>query len=154
MINRALKPDAQGFDEVRIVTVPRWKESELSGDEWRISARIEFYRKGKLVHSASTRNVESGCAQVGYHHANGLDEGKGFFAGETDICDQEGCCEKATVFLRLKKGFNRDGSERRLWANDGEYRAFCLRHKMRGDCGLEDADNNYEPIENPLIEKK
>ena len=28
-----------------------------------------------------------------------------------------------------------------------EYRAFCDQHKMRGDCGLDDADANYEPME-------
>ena len=47
--SRALKPDAQAFDEVRIVTVPRYKRSDLSGDEWRISAEIQFYRNGVLI---------------------------------------------------------------------------------------------------------
>jgi hypothetical protein len=147
-MHRALKVGAQGFDEVRIRTVPRWKESELSGDEWRYHAEIEFYRKGELVHSAGTRDVEAACAQIGYHHANGLDNGKGFFAGERNICDQEGCSEPATTALKLKKGYNRDGSERKLW-DAGEYRCFCDRHKHRGDCSLEDADCNYEVIPMP-----
>ena len=157
-IHRALKPDAQAFDEVRIVTVPRYKESGLSGDEWRISARIEFYRKGRLVHSEGWGRVEGACAAVGYFFQKATDDGKAMFAGENNadgrpLCDQEGCAQLATVAYRLKKGFNRDGSERRLIAslgNDGgEYRCFCERHKTRGNCGLEDADNNYEPMPFP-----
>ena len=147
-MSRALKPEAQGFDEVRIVTSPRYKESELSGDEWRISATIQFFRKGKEVFTAGARNIESAVAQVGYYHARGLDEGRGFFAGEDQLCDQEGCAEPATVAYRLKKGFNRDGNERHL-SSGGEYRCFCNRHKTRGDCGLEEADNNYEATEFP-----
>ena len=42
---RDLKPDAQAFDAVRITTVPRYKTSGLSGDEWRISAHVELLRK-------------------------------------------------------------------------------------------------------------
>lgn len=148
-ISRALKPDAQAFDEVRIVTNPRFKESELSGDEWRISASIQFWRKGRLIHETIVaRNVETALAHAAYHHSAACDDALGYFAGEGSICDQEGCAAPATVFLRLKKGFNRTGSERRL-SIGGEYRAFCDRHKVRGDCGLEDADDNYEPIPEP-----
>ncbi len=45
----ALKPDAQAFDEIRIKIVPRFKESELSGDGWRISCQFEFYRNGDII---------------------------------------------------------------------------------------------------------
>lgn len=145
-MRRAMKVDAQGIDEVRIKTAIRWKESELSGDEFRISGRMEFYRNGRLVHSASARNVETACAHVAYHHAVALDEGKGYFAGEEDFCDQEGCSEKGTTALQLKRGYNRDGSERKL-SEDGEYRLFCDKHKHRGDCSLEDSDDNYIILE-------
>ena len=30
-----------------------------------------------------------------------------------------------------------------------ETRAFCHRHLQRGDCGIEDADSNYEVLEGP-----
>jgi hypothetical protein len=33
----------QNVDEVRIATIPRYKTSDISGDEWRISAKIEFF---------------------------------------------------------------------------------------------------------------
>jgi hypothetical protein len=45
--DRAQKPDAQAFDEVRIKTVPRYKTSGLSGDEWRISATIQLMLSGQ-----------------------------------------------------------------------------------------------------------
>jgi hypothetical protein len=147
---RALKPDAQAFDEVRIVTVPRYKESGLSGYEWRISARIEFWRKGRLVHEERWGRVEGACAAVGYFYQKATDDGKAFFAGENDaegnpICDQEGCSNPATVTYKLKQGFDRSGQPRSLMSG-GEIRCFCDRHKVRGDCGREDGDDNYEIV--------
>lgn len=41
----ALRPDAQAFDEIRIVTVPRYKQSGLSGDEWRIHAEAPSWSR-------------------------------------------------------------------------------------------------------------
>lgn len=141
---RALKPDAQAFDEVRIITVPRYKESGLSGDEWRISANIQFYRNGILVHEAEhvARNVERACAFAAYYHAVACDEGKGFFAGEDPFCDQEGCAERATVTYRVKQKFCDNGNAHEQFHES--IRRFCGRHAVRGDCGLDDADRNYE----------
>ncbi len=139
--NRALKPDAQAFDRIEIVTVPRYKMSDLSGDEWRISAEIIFYRKGVEIHRTGCRNVESACNLMGWFHASAVGDGKGYFAGEGDLCDQEGCDDKATVRADLKAGYCRDGHKHEL--NWPTYRLFCDEHKTRGDCGLEDADRNY-----------
>ena len=41
--------DDDWIDELRLLTSPRWKDSELSGDEWRFSTYIEAYRKGILL---------------------------------------------------------------------------------------------------------
>lgn len=140
--SRASRPNHQAFDEVRIVTVPRWKESELSGDEWRISARIEFYLKGHLIGERSFGSVQS-ALRYGDWAAVEIGEGGGFkWPDVTAICDQEGCKEVATHKHRLKKRFRNDGSEKEmLWP---EHRCFCERHRVRGDCGLDDADANYE----------
>ena len=146
---RALKPDAQPFDRIEIVTVPRWKESGFSGDEWRISARVIFYRKGRKVHEVDYgRNVEAACNAMGYLHANACDDGKGYFAGEGNFCDQEGCSEPATVTYALKEKFCNEGhphpiASTRLGVDVPTVRKFCDRHENRGDCGLEDADRNY-----------
>lgn len=139
--SRALKPDAQGFDRVEIVTVPRYKTSGLSGDEWRISAEIVFYRKGVEVHrEGRAANIERACAFVAYFHARACDEAHAYYAGERDVCDQEGCCEPAKWKHVLLAKFSNDGHRSE---SNGAYRLFCDRHKTRGDCGLEDADKNY-----------
>lgn len=136
-----MKPDAQAFDRVEISTVPRYKTSGLSGDEWRISASIKFYRKGVLVHELATRNVASACHHLGWHHDHAVDEGKGYFAGEATTCDQEGCAEPATVWYRKTADYCREGHKAEPhWPT---YRQFCERHKTRGDCALDDADRNY-----------
>jgi hypothetical protein len=148
---RAMKPDAQAFDNIVIRTEPRYKQSDLSGDEWRISAVVELYRKGKKVHEFYCRNVETACYLLGAEHLKAVDDGKGYFAGEEDICDQEGCEWDAAVTYKLKNRYCREGhkSEAKV-ASLGEdgivVRKFCDEHKRRGDCGLEDADDNYEVV--------
>ena len=150
---RALRPDAQAFDEIRIITVPRWKESEMSGNEWRISASMIFYRKGREVHrEEGYRDVETACNFMGYFHSKAQDDGHAFFAGEGDLCDQEGCSEKATVTLRMKQRFCREGHaspcvSTRLGVEVPTTRHFCGQHRLRGDCGLDDADRNYKVLE-------
>lgn len=140
--SRAYRPDAQAFDEVRIITVPRWKESELSGDEWRISAKIQFLRNGVVRHEESFGTVKAACGFAYSEHAKAMDGGKAYFAGEDGFCDQEGCHEKPTIFYQLKKRYCREGHSSEPL--DVEVRAFCNRHKTRGDCGLDDADENYK----------
>lgn len=146
---RAIKPDSQAFDEIRLVTVPRYKTSGMSGDEWRISVKFEFYRKGEKVHeSGGIRNMETAVAFLPAEFYRAIDDGKAYFAGESDKCDQEGCAETATVTYRLKKEFCRHGHETDPYDFDKRplLRKFCERHSTRGDCGLEDADRNYELI--------
>lgn len=141
---RDMKPDAQAFDRVEITTVPRYKQSGLSGDEWRISASIKFYRKGALVHEIATRNIQTACHHLGYHHDAAIDDGKAFFAGEGAACDQEGCAEPATVWYRKLANYCQDGHKTE--PNNPTYRQFCDRHKTRGDCALDDADQNYSQL--------
>ena len=92
----ALRPDAQAFDEVRIITVPRYKTSGLSGDEWRIHAEAQFYRKGRLIFSEGCRDVQAACGLVYGWYVTACDDGKAYFAGDGVTCDQEGCHEPAT----------------------------------------------------------
>ena len=140
----AIRPDAQAFDEVRIVTVPRYKQSGMSGDEWRISAKMEFYRKGNLIFEKSYRNVETACGFAYAAYLSGIDDGKGYFGGDSNLCNQEGCNNYATVKYKLKKFYSREGYEKEPFGPT--YRFFCEEHKTRGDCGLEDADRNYEKV--------
>lgn len=156
---RAIRPDAQAFDEVRIITVPRYKTSGLSGDEWRTSAVIQFFRKGVLKHEASYTTMEYAVQALPHEWLKAYCEGgKAFFGGEGDFCDQEGCKEKAVVTYALKKQYCRTCGKDEPAVFPGlkgtesgkrYIRRFCLRHAKRGDCALEDADSNYEVIEAP-----
>ena len=94
---RAGRPDGQFIDEIKIVTVPRFKESELSGDEWRISAKIEFYRKGQLIGEKFARDVETAARFLDWFITNFREDGKIADAKIDDLCDQEGCAEPAIV---------------------------------------------------------
>ena len=146
----ALRPDAQAFDEIRIITVPRYKTSGLSGDEWRIHAEVQFWRKGKLIHTEGRGNIKTACGFLFADHAMAIDNGKAYFAGDGVTCDQEGCHEPATVHYKIKRdicaGPGCCGQEKPDYGQDHR-RHFCDKHKTRGDCGLDDADSNYEIIQ-------
>jgi hypothetical protein len=147
-VHRALRPDAQAFDEVRITTVPRYKMSGLSGDEWRISGKIQLMRKGRVIVEKFYRNVETCARFLDYTMMSAIDEGKGYFAGEDDFCDQEGCSETATVTLKKKKDYCHDGHPSQFhWTS---IRKFCAKHSKRGDCGRDDADANYEVVDGTI----
>lgn len=149
-IRRALKPDAQAFDEIRIVTVPRYKQSYLSGNEWRISASIRFYRKGRLIHETFCSSIETATTLLGGHYLEAIDHGHGYFGGEENFCDQEGCSEQATVTYRMKKEYSRDNPtewNREYGKDEIMIRKFCDKHKVRGDSSFNDCDENYEKID-------
>lgn len=142
---RALRPDAQPFDEIRLKVIPRYKTSGLSGDEWRISVNMELYRKGQLKHEEGiAHDMEGAMAFLSWKAIVAGENGAQYFAGEEDWCDQEGCAEKATVTYRLKSEFCKGGHKTEC--DSPVIRMFCDKHKRRGDCGFEDADINYEVI--------
>lgn len=145
--NRDNRPDAQPFDEIRVKVVPRYKQSELSGDEWRISTLTQFYRKGRLIFETGHGTMEATCGLMYADYLKATEHGSGkvppgvFYGGEGDFCDQEGCAETATVTYQKKLDYCRSGHRREL--HRPTIRKFCSQHKTRGDCGLDDADANY-----------
>ena len=152
-INHALKPDAQGFDEIRITTKPRYKTSGLSGDEWRISGECQILRKGKVIHEFGMANVENCAKALPMKIMEIHDMGLLFFGGGEDgKCDQEGCSDIATVFYRVKKRFcNEAPTHAPIELKEMTIRQFCERHSTRGDCGFDDADTNYELTDGSII---
>lgn len=147
--------DDEWIDEVRIVTVPRWKESELSGDEWRFSTRIEVFRKGQLLARSGAGRMKDAVSMLpglllswggGSHIGGAFEEEPGRPSEFWDeFCFNPGCPEQAAVEFRRKHHYCREGE-----AHDRDWRVehvrFCERHKRRGDCGLNDADRNYEVV--------
>lgn len=148
-MNNAIRPDAQAFDEIRIRVVPRFKDSELSGSEWRISAVMEFYRKGKLILDDQVSNMETACGVLYSKYVSAVDDGHGYFGGDGVHCDQEGCNELASFKYAIKQdycsGYGNCGQKKDLY--NGALRHFCEKHSHRGDSDLQDNDENYQLIE-------
>lgn len=145
-ISYALKPDAQPFDEIRLKVVPRFKQSGLSGDEWRISVTAEFSRKGKLIQEVHAGpDMERACGMLFHKLMEAQDSGNAYFGGaENGKCDQEGCSKEAEFLYRIRKAYDDRGKRDEIY--DGYHRQFCKDHNHRGDSSLGDNDSNYELI--------
>lgn len=151
MYIRIAPVDCQAFDEIRIVTVPRYKTSAYSGDEWRYSARTELLYKGSVIASKYYHDVSSATRDLdSFVQRSAVNQKKIDILENGGFCDQEGCSEKATTIYRVKKRFCRRGKEHDNFRPDGappDVRQFCASHSRRGNCSLEDSDANYEVLE-------
>lgn len=143
-------PHDERFDTVTVECEPRWKESGLSGDEYRFSYIVRFFRKGELIIQRSYSRLEWALEAMrpGYP----ADE-KSFdheaWDRTKDKCDQPSCAKEASVFYERLKPYTKQGQELVKRADFLEYRQFCEDHTTRGDCALDDADHNYRPIADP-----
>lgn len=137
----------QRFDAITIRTVPRFKTSELSGNEWRISASVEFQKKGRVIHTAHAGNVESAVTNLSeIMRSNELFEACSK-ADVSDLCDQEGCNEPWTRTYTLKKSFCESCAtpkDHMSWDKRPLISHFCDRHSDRGDASFEDCNSNYD----------
>ena len=144
--------DDEWFDEIRISVKPRYKTSGMSGDEWRVSALVEVFRKGVLLKDRSFSKLHYAADFLPAILHEMSDEG---FSGDYTFfeskCAQPGCKEDGVVEYRIIDQFYQpygDKMPKRDYL--GEYhRRFCEAHAKRGDCGLEDADSNYILISAP-----
>ena len=143
--------DFEVFDRVTFEVVPRYKESHLSGNEWRQHVEAVFWFKGCEVMRKGCRDMQSAALMLG-----------SWLIGETspipdlvlkledDLCDQPGCTEPPTHRYILKELFSDRGEklDKKDSGHSRYYRKFCQKHGTRGDCGREDSDSNYikEPI--------
>ncbi len=162
---RTRDDDENIIDDVRICIVPRYKTSEMSGDEWRVSAMVELRRKDDLMCTRRYGSVEAAVAHLpwllmtwsedeeGTHdpELRGLVSWSDKIDKDHETCHQCGCAEPATVVYKLKQTYCNDGKPHDIKYGD-KLRAFCNRHSKRGDCGLEDADINYESISGSITE--
>lgn len=148
--------DDEFVDEITIKVVPRFKQSEMSGDEWRVSATIEMKRKGMVIVERHVGTMEFAAALlpsiVGvlgeFDDRDLIDKA---IEVEGSLCVQPGCPEKATRFFRLKAQSCRHGHMHDITFGI-LIRGFCDKHVRRGDCGLEDADVNYIEVQDPALE--
>ena len=142
-------------DHAEILTVPRWKTSGLSGDEWRFSYRVVLRRKGWTIHEQDFGTLGYAARWLALHVGDGAapadfpwpKEAPGGAYGDGFFCDNPGCDQPAAWRAWLKAEYCARGHKHvSQWTR--YYRVFCQEHSRRGDCALEDADRNYdfEPI--------
>lgn len=138
------------FDEITIKTVPRFKTSGLSGDEWRTSASITVKRKGHVIAEGRTNSIQSAAAYLPWFLLT-MFEGDGATrvpdTVDEALCFQPGCDQPAVSIYRLKSNYCREGKPHELHSETRV--AFCQRHLRRGDCAFKDADANYEVVSGP-----
>lgn len=148
-------PGDEWHDEIRITTVPRYKTSGLSGSEWRTSAHVQVFRKGKLLYERSYHQIRDAAAHLPWLL---LTYGESEFAAITDPsltrgqCMQPGCGDQAvTAYRKTADGCGRCGGVREHEAADPfpKCREFCARHARRGDSNLDDMDDHYEVVSGP-----
>lgn len=116
-----------------------------------MTTTVDFYRKGVKLYEASYDGQPLEFIHAAGHLPSALVQARQDTArmpDEYDYCFQPGCPEKAVSTYRLKMEYSRDGVFSREPRRETR-RRFCLRHLRRGDCGLEDADDNYEVVEGP-----
>lgn len=146
--------DDKWIDEVKIETIIRWKESELSGDQFRTSVRVQLIRKGRVLIERGFGDMNTAVmylpsmmatpcpAEQPWDDDTTLPD-DGSLYGDGIMCDQVGCKELGTKKRTLINEYSNDGFKRPSYGRR-HYRVFCLKHSGRGDYALEDADNNYE----------
>lgn len=145
--------DSEGYDEVLIRVVPRFKTSELSGDEWRISAVVTVKRKGIIVYERAFGKMEQAAQYLSWVTGVEMTEmgpprKRGLFGHYPDECAQPSCTNPPLNHYRIKKLFTAQGEGPLPESDYFEYRrAFCVGHSKRGDSDREDNDENYELVE-------
>jgi hypothetical protein len=140
-------PGDEWHDEIHITTVPRFKTSGLSGDEWRTSAHLEIRRKGILVFERDYHTIRDAAAHLPWVLMTYAEEGVNPKLTE-GTCMQPGCNAPATTrYRKLLDGCGQCGSERDATKFGTEkHREFCARHARRGNSNLDDMDERYETI--------
>ena len=156
-------PEAKTF---RIHHKLRYKTSDASGDEWRTSLVLlvdEKEYQGHIPENNGDITWEFGQLNKGYFKDVVIPE---YIPGRFDIyCDQIGCTERVDdkignnkrSIYKLKQGYKIGCAEKidLHWGYDTPpVRVFCSLHSGRGDCGREDADNNYDVIERAPFDQK
>jgi hypothetical protein len=147
-------PDDEWYDTCVVETIERWKESELSGDEYRFSYMVSFIRKGHILLQRTYGSWKAALAFIPglsyndypagadseHEHSVVIDKRYAF-------CFQPGCSELATREFRIIKLYTNRGEEAHM-SEHYDYRfRFCDKHAgHRGDCGLLDSDANLVEV--------
>ena len=143
-------PDYEFFDDIRLTTSSRYKDSDMTGSEWRAGILIEFLFKGEVMATCGARDMQAAAAILAYRL---LDNGglemkvdvRKHMALERTCCDQPGCKKPWTVIAWLRRRYTNDAALITITPPERFFRHFCDEHEDRGeDAGYEDANNNYD----------
>lgn len=138
------------FDRIELVVTPRYKTSGMSGDEWRISVVAKFHFKGEVVHEDHFRDMKSALMMLPSSWIQAQEPiPMRVVEIEKTKCDQPGCSRDAETVYRLKTKYSERGElldQTKGLASWEQTRQFCGVHCRRGDCNLEDSDDNYEVV--------
>lgn len=140
-------PDFEVFDKITMEVIPRYKQSGLSGDEWRQHVKITFLFKGEEIHSFGTNSMESACLMLGAELiTNTSPIPDKVIKAEDKKCFQPSCCNDATRTFFIKQLYSDRGEKLDVEDTGGltYLRKFCEKHSIRGDCSREDSDDNYQ----------
>lgn len=118
---------------------------------------IEFFRKGRVVYSMtygehSSKPMLVVCGHLPRALLTAREQAVPANTEPWDrgLCFQPGCQEFAVSTYLLKKRYCHEGhADEAVSLGHRHARRFCRKHLRRGDCGLEDADENYEVLEGP-----
>lgn len=159
-------PEDDGVISVVMKRIPRWKESELSGDEWRytLSTMVEFKdwfnggsNKVKIFGLNFVDMSLKLASLLNEELSHGNQKSVPYMVKEPNeilVCFQPGCIEPPANVYIIKQQWTYHPYQGQKMDHYGKWvRAFCERHSNRGDCDLEDSNNNYEllayfPIDN------
>ena len=147
-------PNWEQYDEISMKVVPRFKQSELSGDEWRTSILIEFFHKCTRVKVESARNMHIASMLLGSMLLNDFDNSmESILPIESTHCDQPGCNKLDNSRFTIGKLVDNEGQWLDMSEQHGTYyQQFCTTHSTRGDSDREDCDGNL--IEIPFKESQ
>lgn len=151
--------DDEGYDEIRVQKVPRYKASSLSGACWRTSVRVQLVSKARVLIERDYRDIRTALMFLPglFLTAADLEDFKRPTEEEDNsLCFQPGCMAGFVSEYRVLKNFTKEGhgipdppdSER-----PDRRRRFCPQHLQRGTCDLDDNDKNYEVLSGPGPEK-
>lgn len=143
--------DDEIIDEVHIVCVPRFKTSDLSGGEWRVSYRVTLQRKGAVMYARDYHRLADAASHLSWLLRTWSEQPNeeipawiGHIERESKLCTQVGCDNEATNFYRIKRLTSPSGDFLDPTDQHLDYvRGFCAAHATRGDASREDCDNNY-----------
>lgn len=145
-----------GIDRIEIKAENRWKESEISGDEWRYGMRTNFYRKGKVITSWFENQswfpeLKPSFSDIAAElerqkEPNSFDQAE--FDRLEPLCDQFSCSEPGAMFRMIKHGKDSRGN---YLPPDGQVhvKRFCPEHMDRGNCGRVDSNRNLARFDPP-----